>query len=326
MPSMESHQGSLVHNQNLMQAKFHANKYQDNLLSKRLQQLNTEEMKTRLKYQRSSNELILFLRECQKTTGYFSKMKSFQSNSFVFNDDDQKEFKISKSTFESKSSLDMGHTTKIRSSSYSNQGRCMKDFEAQKQKKKYSLYESQLKNSNIIKQPFNIRNSSSNGNNKVLFERILNSSGDSSPRNSSSSRSQLTTSSKISTPECKQLLSGRSSSTSLSSNSSESFEIFKNCEKKIRPITSQVDRRPVIKRFDENKFSHESTRSHIEWVGTSINLDLDCLSKNKLLCIKNEDSMSRKSSTSSSTNATTESKTTLSSFKKSEFILPRFRQ
>lgn len=78
-------------NQHLMQVKFHMNRFQDNLLTKRLQQLNSEEMKSRLKHQRTSNELILFLRECQKTTGYYSKMNpsgggaataSFESKSF----------------------------------------------------------------------------------------------------------------------------------------------------------------------------------------------------------------------------------------------------
>lgn len=86
----------LLANQNLMHVKFHVNKFQDNLLSKRLQQLNTEEMKSRLKYQRTSNELLYFLRECQKTTGYYSKMNeyknqmqsstdSFESKSFCAN-------------------------------------------------------------------------------------------------------------------------------------------------------------------------------------------------------------------------------------------------
>lgn len=35
-------------------------------------------MKTRLKHQRTSNELIYFLRECQKSTGYYSKMNEYK--------------------------------------------------------------------------------------------------------------------------------------------------------------------------------------------------------------------------------------------------------
>ena len=62
--------------QNLLNVKMHANKFQDNLLNKRLQQLNSDEMKQRLKHQRASNELVMFLRECKKTTGYLSQMSS----------------------------------------------------------------------------------------------------------------------------------------------------------------------------------------------------------------------------------------------------------
>lgn len=50
-------------------------------MSKRLKQLNNEEMKSRLKHQRTSNELVYFLRECQKTTGYYSKLNELKSNS-----------------------------------------------------------------------------------------------------------------------------------------------------------------------------------------------------------------------------------------------------
>ena len=73
-------QQKVVNNQNLLHVKFHVNKFQDNLLSKRLQQLNMEEMKLRLKHQRASNELVVFLKECQQTTGYLSKMKQIDNN------------------------------------------------------------------------------------------------------------------------------------------------------------------------------------------------------------------------------------------------------
>jgi hypothetical protein len=73
-------QQMLVNNQNMLHVKFHVNKFQDNLLSKRLQQLNMEEMKLRLKHQRASNELVVFLKECQQTTGYLSKMKQIDNN------------------------------------------------------------------------------------------------------------------------------------------------------------------------------------------------------------------------------------------------------
>jgi hypothetical protein len=68
---------SIIHNQNnVLHVKLRDNRFQDNLLTKKLRQLNLEEMKTRLKHQRSSNELMLFLNECQKTTGYYAKMKN----------------------------------------------------------------------------------------------------------------------------------------------------------------------------------------------------------------------------------------------------------
>jgi len=78
--SSTNHNQMIVNNQNLLHVKFHVNKFQDNLLSKRLQQLNTEEMKQRLKHQRASNELVVFLKECQQTTGYLAKMKQIDNS------------------------------------------------------------------------------------------------------------------------------------------------------------------------------------------------------------------------------------------------------
>jgi hypothetical protein len=74
-PSAFTTTTAFLPNQNIIQVKMHANRFQDNLLSKRIQQLNSEEMKQRLKHQRASNELVLFLRECKKSTGYLAQMK-----------------------------------------------------------------------------------------------------------------------------------------------------------------------------------------------------------------------------------------------------------
>lgn len=64
-------------NHNYLQCKFQTNKFQENLLTKRLKQLDADEMKTRLKNQRDSNELIGFLRNCQVSTGYLdNKLKA----------------------------------------------------------------------------------------------------------------------------------------------------------------------------------------------------------------------------------------------------------
>ena len=60
----------------MFNVKFNLNKFQDNLLSKRLKQLDDEEMKARLKHQRTSNDLVTFLRECQNITGYHSSSRS----------------------------------------------------------------------------------------------------------------------------------------------------------------------------------------------------------------------------------------------------------
>jgi hypothetical protein len=71
---------TLLNNQNLLHVKFHVNKIQENLLSKRLKQLNEQEMKLRLKNQRTSNDLINFLKDCKQSTGYLSKMQSNNKN------------------------------------------------------------------------------------------------------------------------------------------------------------------------------------------------------------------------------------------------------
>ena len=57
-------------NQNLLHVKFRLNKFEDNLLSKRLKQLDIDEMKWRLRSQRDSNDMTRFLRDCKSTTGY----------------------------------------------------------------------------------------------------------------------------------------------------------------------------------------------------------------------------------------------------------------
>ena len=68
---------NLVNNHNYLQCKFQTNKFQENLLTKRLKQLDADEMKTRLKNQRDSNDLIGFLRNCQLSTGYLdNKLKA----------------------------------------------------------------------------------------------------------------------------------------------------------------------------------------------------------------------------------------------------------
>ena len=61
---------NLNNNHNYLQCRFHTNKFHENLLSKRLKQLDVDEMKTRLKNQRDSNELVNFLKNCQVSTGY----------------------------------------------------------------------------------------------------------------------------------------------------------------------------------------------------------------------------------------------------------------
>lgn len=262
---------------NLMHVKFHANRHQENLLCKRLEQLNIEEMKNRLKHQKTSDELIIFLRECKKTTGYFSKMSCFQSNSmFIENNENLK------SKFESKSSLEMTNRQKLRS----------------------------ISQSRMKKLP--LRNSSKSGmdyvqnRQKALFERIL--SSPSSSTNSASSRSNAT--SKSSSCESKQDLSDRSA-TSLCSNSIDFNDIFKQTEKKVRPITSQIDSRS---NRPKNKFEYNSTRSHMDWTN-NISLDLSKFARKKS---KTEDNESRKSSSSYCS-----AKTSMSSFKKSEFMCNR---
>jgi len=69
---------NVINNQALFDAKYRVNKFEENLLSKQLEKLNIEETKSRVKHHRMSTDLILFLRNCQKTTGYFEKGKQFE--------------------------------------------------------------------------------------------------------------------------------------------------------------------------------------------------------------------------------------------------------
>lgn len=70
---------NVINNHALFDAKYRVNKFEENLLSKQLEKLNIEEMKSRVKHHRMSTELILFLRNCKKTTGYFEKSKQLES-------------------------------------------------------------------------------------------------------------------------------------------------------------------------------------------------------------------------------------------------------
>lgn len=229
MPLLEAgstQAGTLVSNQNLMHVKFHANRFQDNLLSKRLQQLNSEEMKQRLRHQRTSNELIFFLRECKKTTGYLSKMKSFQSNSCLLPNADETNSSSKTKTFESKSSLDIISrrdliASKFRSNSYSTHG----NYPVPKPRKKFSLDETKIESLNTLKNKIDLKTLKTAPTPKPrlnIFEQILNCS----PSSSSAGSSQCSSNSK---PP----VSSRSNSSTFSSNSSESLnEICKISVKK----------------------------------------------------------------------------------------------
>ena len=69
-------------NQNLLHVKFRLNKFEDNLLSKRLKQLDIDEMKWRLRSQRDSNDVTRFLRDCKSTTGYMDSPTSSAERRF----------------------------------------------------------------------------------------------------------------------------------------------------------------------------------------------------------------------------------------------------
>lgn len=283
MPLKETSPNLKPHS-NLMHVKFHSNKHQENLLSKRLEQINNEETRYRLKHQKTSDELIIFLRECKKTTGYFAKMKSFQSNSLFMETDNN-----SKTKFESKSSLDITNSTKIRSISQT-----------------WTKNGSKVKKMPVIssKSPFDLNHAQNRQ--RALFERILNSPGGSA--NSASSRSNATI--KSSSSESKQELSDRSA-TSLCSNSIDFNEIFKQTEKKIRPTTCQFDSRANI---PKDKLEYKPNRSHMDW-SNNINLDIEKYPRKKSTM---SDDQSRKSS-----NSHCSVKSSVSNFKKSEFIFDR---
>lgn len=84
-------------------------------MSKRLKQLNNEEMKSRLRHQRTSNELIYFLRECQKTTGYYSKLNELKNS----NTNMGLGSSLESTSFSSPSKRPLTSAIKFRSTSYS---------------------------------------------------------------------------------------------------------------------------------------------------------------------------------------------------------------
>jgi hypothetical protein len=69
---------NIVNNHVLFDTKYRVNKFEESLLSKQLEKLNMEEMKSRVKHHRMSTELIMFLRNCKKTTGYFEKSQQLE--------------------------------------------------------------------------------------------------------------------------------------------------------------------------------------------------------------------------------------------------------
>ena len=214
--SNQHHQPPICANQNLMHVKFHVNKFQDNLLSKRLKQLNNEEMKTRLKHQRTSNELIYFLRECQKSTGYYSKMNEYKRGGGMKSNEEatviEKCISLcpttdSTSTTSTRTSLSSHvirpSTGRFRSSSYSNCFPQLKNDDGRKLLARRSIDESATHRASLF----------------IDAATALSTSTPNTPNSNSSGIANIS-SSKTSTSR-----SSNSSNSAFSSNSSESFGV-----------------------------------------------------------------------------------------------------
>ena len=274
-------------------------------------------MKLRLKHQRTSNELLLFLKECQKTTGYLSKMRAIDQNELV-NDPSRRVstevrnminasilFDNSKDIFESKSCQDYSQiksssltsnsakrpSTGYRRKSSKNTSSSFFNSDSAKSEDKLAKssnnFNEKFKDSSKLSMNINTRNIKSaypSANPKIpLIEHILMNS--SSSNNNSSSNSTNGSS--------KNSNSSRSDSTF--SNSSESLTDLGNGKemfKKVRPITSNVvrDRRkaPV-------NFTNSTTISNIDWfTTTTLNFEVDMTNNPNLKSLEVEDKPKKK--------------------------------
>jgi hypothetical protein len=291
---------SIGNNTNLLHVKFHSNRFQDNLLSKKLKQLNLEEMKARLKYQRTSNDLLLFLNDCQKSTGYYAKLKPSSLNSassarFSFkssnsnNNNTNESFDCQSTEFIQSS--DFKQEFLIKSENYFRPKIDSANVHHQRSINNFDENDDNLpvsSSSSAIMETNSNSNSSNNGNNKIpFFEHLLMNrfNVDSSP--------SLANTNKCSKSGA-QLLFKTSSASSRSSNSSTCYSnssesinevtaltstpVFNSNTNKLRPITSNVYA-TKSRNIKKTSFNHKTTMSNIDWFTSTLNFQ-DELSNN----------------------------------------------
>jgi hypothetical protein len=286
---------SIGNNTNMLHVKFHTNRFQDNLLSKKLKQLNIEEMKTRLKHQRTSNDLLLFLNECQKSTGYYAKIKPSSSlnsassarfsikSSNSCNNNTNDSFDCQSAEFIHSSDFKQDYLTKsenyyrpIIDSAHVHQ-RSINNFDETDDTMTASSSSSAIIETNTIQNSSNNRNS-----NKItFFEHLLMNrfNLESSPSSANSNKRTKTEA---------QLLFKTSSASSRSSNSSTCYSnssesinevtaltstpVFNTNTNKLRPITSNVyaTKSRTLKKTNLN---HKTTMSNIDWFTSTLNFE-----------------------------------------------------
>jgi hypothetical protein len=292
---------SLLNNQNLLHVKFHVNKIQENLLNKRLKQINDQEMKLRLKNQRTSNDLVNFLNDCKQSTGYFSKMNSNKSSSVSslslmdqqtskLNIDNKQRNKylddqILKSN--TNSSLDLNYiepksTKNVLSKPKLSRKFCFKslDFDKNQQQVNNEIFRAitPLKSLPETAESF-VDSTESENNNKLigttLFEQIL-----SIPEtNSSSTPTSTSNSSHNNMSSSKASASSRSTDSTCSSGDFQINNLKDHCStKKFRPSSSSTIK-SINSKYLRSKFSDSTTLSNIDWLSSTFTFDLD-LDKN----------------------------------------------
>lgn len=286
---------SIGNNTNLLHVKFHANRFQDNLLSKKLRQLNLEEMKTRLKHQRTSNDLLLFLSECQKSTGYYAKMmpssfnsassarfstKSSNSSNNNPNDsfDCQSAEFIQSSEFKQDYLIKSENYFRVKIDSANVHQRSINNFDDQND----DTLPASSSSSAIMETNSNQGSSTNQNNSKIpFFEHLLSNrfNIENAPSSANSNKSSKSGSQILFKPSS---ASSRSSNSSTSySNSSESINevtvltstpVFNTNTNKLRPVTSNVyaTRSRSIKKAGLN---HKTTMSNIDWFTSTLNFE-----------------------------------------------------
>lgn len=335
----------LLNNQNLLHVKFHVNKIQENLLSKRLKQLNEQEMKLRLKNQRTSNDLVNFLNDCKQSTGYLSKMKLNRNT--ATSTLDSLEQKSSICSMQSKdhilesntsSSFDMNYISPVEEAKTIKLSRpkinrkfCFKSLDFEKNSTQIEQINNELfriitplkslpETAESVAESSDLNEhdiSEQKIGNPSLFEQILSRSETDSTSTPTSTQFNCSNSSHNNLCSSKASASSRSNCSDCSSRDLQCTVKRQESVNKTRPSSCSTAK--SIPKYFKSKFSDSTTLSNIDWLASTFTFDLNLDRKTTVNSIRNE--FDRKSSITSSNFRIAENKkkTRQKSFKKSEF-------